>query len=141
MSNGKRLAVIVLVLLVAAGSFVILRPDNAEQPKSTTAATPAVASAETTAGQTAPSMIGGVVVKDGKPVGGIASFGTTKGQYVQISVLSDVADEVHIHGYDLSKEAVPGKTVTFDFKANLDGVFEIELENSKTQIAELKVQP
>jgi hypothetical protein len=36
---------------------------------------------------------------------------------------------------------VPGKPVTFDFPAKIDGVFEVELEDTKTQIAKLSVRP
>ena len=34
-----------------------------------------------------------------------------------------------------------GGTVEFDFPADIEGVFEVELESSATQIAELTVNP
>ena len=54
---------------------------------------------------------------------------------------SDVADEVHMHGYDIVKDVKPGGSVTFDFPATIEGVFEAELEGRKEQILELTVNP
>jgi hypothetical protein len=45
---------------------------------------------------------------------------------VVIVVRSDVADEIHLHGYDIEKEAGPGRPARFRFKANLEGQFELE---------------
>jgi hypothetical protein len=34
-----------------------------------------------------------------------------------------------------------GSSVTFTFHADIEGVFEVEIEDTKTQIAELSVEP
>ncbi len=54
---------------------------------------------------------------------------------------SDVSDEVHVHGYDMMKDVKAGGSVSFDFPARLEGVFEAELEGRKEQIVELRVNP
>ncbi|MEA2399532.1 MAG: hypothetical protein QOK25_3088 [Thermoleophilaceae bacterium] len=82
-----------------------------------------------------------VEVKGAKPVGGIKKINVKKGGQVRLTVHSDVADEIHIHGYDFHKEVKKGGSVSFAFKANVDGVFVIELESRKQQIAELRVLP
>jgi len=46
--------------------------------------------------------------------------------HVHISVTSDHADEVHVHGYDIEKEVTAGGTVTIDFTADIPGQFEVE---------------
>jgi threonine synthase len=46
--------------------------------------------------------------------------------HVHISVTSDHADEVHVHGYDIEKEVSAGGTVTIDFTADIPGQFEVE---------------
>ena len=46
-----------------------------------------------------------------------------------------------MHGYDIAKDVTAGGTVTFDFPATLEGVFEAELEGRKEQIVELTGQP
>jgi hypothetical protein len=48
------------------------------------------------------------------------------GDHVHISVTSDHADEVHVHGYDIEKEISAGGTVTIDFTADIPGQFEVE---------------
>lgn len=82
-----------------------------------------------------------IVIRGGKPVGGIAHINVNKGDRVRFTVTSDVADEVHVHGYDLHKDVAKGGTVSFDFPATIDGDFEAELESRKEQILALAVQP
>ena len=82
-----------------------------------------------------------IVVKNGKPVGGIRELTYNKGEQILFKVESDVADEVHMHGYDIIKDVKAGGSVTFDFPATIEGVFEAELEGRKEQILELTVNP
>jgi hypothetical protein len=81
-----------------------------------------------------------VRIKGGRPVGGIKRATAKKGQQVALVVHSDVADEIHVHGYVLSKDVKVGGTVRIQFKANIAGVFEAELESRSLQIAELTVR-
>jgi hypothetical protein len=60
---------------------------------------------------------------------------------VRLRVVSDVADEIHLHGYDLKKDVPAGGSVTFSFTADIEGVFEVELEGRGEQIAQLTVRP
>ena len=69
-----------------------------------------------------------IVVVGGKPRGGVERLSFKSGDRVQFSVTSDVADEVHVHGYDLSKDVPAGGSVRFSFPARIEGVFEVELE-------------
>ena len=79
-------------------------------------------------------------IKDGKPVGGITRVTVKKPQRVELVVHSDVADEVHLHGYDLHQDVEAGGTARIGFPATIQGVFEAELENRKLQILELTVK-
>ncbi|MBA2384839.1 MAG: hypothetical protein H0V68_09300 [Actinobacteria bacterium] len=54
---------------------------------------------------------------------------------------SDVADEVHVHGYDVHADVARGQPATIEFTADVPGRFEIELEERGLQIAELEVRP
>jgi hypothetical protein len=81
-----------------------------------------------------------VQIEGGRPVGGIQRATAKKGQQVALVVHSDTADEVHVHGYDLHKDVAAGGTIRIQFKANITGVFEAELESRKLQIAELTVK-
>lgn len=82
-----------------------------------------------------------IVIKHGKPVGGIAQLTYNEGETVRFKVDSDVSDEVHMHGYDIMKDVKAGGSVSFAFPATIEGVFEAELENRKEQILELTVNP
>jgi hypothetical protein len=64
-----------------------------------------------------------------------------KGDTVRFRVRAPKDEEVHIHGYDIKKDVKGGETENVSFKATIDGIFEIEFEDSATQIAELRVDP
>ena len=80
-------------------------------------------------------------VVGGKAEGGIKTLTYKKGQTVDLTIKSDTADEIHIHGYDFHKDVAKGGSVHFSFPAKIDGKFVIELENAGQQIASLQVEP
>jgi hypothetical protein len=82
-----------------------------------------------------------VSVVGGVPEGGVVRESTDKGDRVVVLVRSDVADEVHVHGYDLMRDVAPGAPARIPFRATIPGRFEIELEDRGVQIAELTVNP
>jgi FtsP/CotA-like multicopper oxidase with cupredoxin domain len=73
--------------------------------------------------------------------GSVKALTFKQGETVRFRVRNDKAEEVHVHGYDIKKELEPNKTATMSFKATINGIFEIELEGSATQLASLKVIP
>jgi FtsP/CotA-like multicopper oxidase with cupredoxin domain len=64
-----------------------------------------------------------------------------EGDTVKFRVVSDVPEEVHIHGYNITKDLEPDKEITVTFKATIEGIFEIEYEHAGEQIGELRVEP
>ena len=106
----------------------------------TTSAATTNTTTKTTTSATAGPVTIRVLIKGGKPVGGIQRATVKKGQKVAIVVHSDVADEVHVHGYDLHKDVDAGGTVRIVFPATITGVFEAELESRKLQIIEFTVE-
>ncbi len=64
-----------------------------------------------------------------------------KGTKVTLKVDADVADEVHVHGYDLHGDVAPGKPATIRFTADVPGRFEAELESRGLQILQFTVNP
>ena len=78
--------------------------------------------------------------------GGAAKIEVTKGQIVRFVVTSDAPDDIHVHGYDIERSAAPGKPARFSFKADIEGIFEIESHEAEHEgkdavIAELVVEP
>jgi hypothetical protein len=82
-----------------------------------------------------------IVVKEGEPVGGVQELGFTRGERIRFRVRSDVADHVHLHGYDVFMDVPAGGAVEFDVPATLEGVFEVELEDRVVPLAEVTVSP
>jgi hypothetical protein len=121
-SNTARAAFGAVVVVVAAVLLIVLKSGSSD-------------TSATTKGVTT------IVVKHGEPVGGIAQLTYNKGEEVRFKVDSDVSDEVHMHGYDIMKDVKAGGSVSFDFPATIEGVFEAELEGRKEQILELTVNP
>jgi hypothetical protein len=125
-------ALVVALGLAACGS-------SSESNEATTGATtrPADAPESASMGGKVPT----IVIRNGEPVGGIKELEYDAGDEIRFEVTSDVADEVHIHGYDLMQDVPAGGTVSFDFPAEIEGIFEAELEGRKEQIAEIRVNP
>jgi hypothetical protein len=114
--------------------------------------TPTIGGGSTTGGQPAPpdASIGGktpssttvvIRVEGGQPVGGVEKIKLKKNAQVEIDVVSDTADEAHLHGYDIEKPLTPGKPAAFRFKATIEGVFELELHHAGTKLAQITVAP
>jgi hypothetical protein len=148
-SRKLGLAVAALAAAAAIALFVVLREDDSPSGGST-ATTPA---AQSPAGN-GPQQGGGrgnerqpkasvqtIVVRGGQPVGGVQELAFVKGERIRFIVESDVADEVHLHGYDISKDVEAGGAVQFDVPASIEGVFEVELEGRVVPLAEVTVNP
>ena len=71
----------------------------------------------------------------------VRRYSVRKGRKVVLVVTSQLADHVHLHGYDLMADVAPGQPGTIRFTATAPGLFEIELEDRGLQIAELEVRP
>lgn len=82
-----------------------------------------------------------IVVSGGEPEGGVARLEFKRGEQIAFSVESDVAEEIHVHGYDVYGDLTPGKPAEFGFAAEIEGVFEVELHGTGVVIAELTVEP
>ena len=123
-SNTTRALAGAAVVVIAIVLLIVLKKDDSSNTTST-------GSGKVTT----------IVIKHGEPVGGIAQLTYNEGEQVRFKVDSDVSDEVHMHGYDIMKDVKAGGSVSFDFPATLEGVFEAELEGRKEQILELTVNP
>jgi hypothetical protein len=122
-SNATRALAGVAVIVIAVVLLVVLKNNGAGKTSNASGKVPTI------------------VIKNGKPVGGIRDLTYNKGERIRFTVDSDVSDEVHMHGYDIMKDVKAGGSVSFDFPATIEGVFEAELEGRKEQIIELTVNP
>ena len=99
----------------------------------------APASGDKEAGEGKPTLA--VKVRHGEPVGGPKKVEVKKDEQVKITVSSDARGRLHLHGYETYEEVAPGKKAVFDFKADIEGLFDLELEGTGTELAELEVSP
>lgn len=61
------------------------------------------------------------------------------GDAVTITATSDVAEELHVHGYDLHLHLAPDVPGELSFVADVPGIFEVEMEGTHTFAFELAV--
>lgn len=105
----------------------------------------ACAELESAGGEEATADDGGAVptisVRNGEPVGGIQTLEFSAGEEIRFRVSSDEEEEIHVHGYDISQVVPAGGAIEFDFPAELEGIYEAELEALGVQIAELRINP
>jgi hypothetical protein len=139
-SHASRAAIGVALVAVAVVLFIVLSGSDDDDGSAERA--PEVATATTEAPAPAPPPPT-IRVRDGAPVGGVQELAADSGERVRFRVVSDTAGEVHVHGYDTEKPIEAGGSVSFDFPAELEGGYEIELHHGggESQIAELRVQP
>jgi hypothetical protein len=121
MSRNSRIAVLVGALAIAVVGFVVAGGGSSEK-------------ASHTSGHAYIYIVGG------KPKGGVQTLTYNKGQQVVFTVTSDVADEVHVHGFNIEEEVPNDGSVTFSFPATDQGGHVIELEGRGEQIANLEVR-
>jgi hypothetical protein len=148
-SNAARAGLAVALAALAVVLFIVLEDDDDGGGGGETTPTTAADTGgqgkrdqgEGGAGRAQEPAVPTIVVKDGRPVGGVRELDYERGDEVRFRVVSDVSDEMHVHGYDISKDVEAGRSVSFDFPADIEGVFEAELENRKEQIIELRVNP
>ena len=147
MSRGQRftflgiaavIAVVALILLAGGGDETDTAGNSEPTPTPTPSASAPASEADTPTPTPTPKP---------KPKPPLLHAGDEKaltfeeGETVRFRVRHDAPEEVHVHGYDISKDLEAGKTETVSFKADITGIFEIELEHSHQLLAQLKVVP
>jgi hypothetical protein len=136
---------------ILVGLFFLLRPGSEEPaptatgtptPEVTSTGTPEPTPPEETPDPTptaTPSLDAvEVEVEEGR-VEGPARITVAQGDRVAIEVEADTTDHVHVHGYDLLFDTSPGEKVLIRFRADIPGIFEIELEEAGLLLTQLEV--
>jgi hypothetical protein len=133
----RKVSLIVATLGLLVSLFFALTSDGEDPVPTTTVATqPTTASPPRVEAEPAP-----VVIDIDAGRGEIVRRAVDRGDRVVLDVTADVADRVHVHGYDLFGDVAPGKPAKIAFDAETTGRFEIELEERHVLIAELEVRP
>jgi hypothetical protein len=161
MSRNQRIGLVTVALVVAVVAFVLARPgddddDGSQQAAQTTptqtetGTADGAAEAETQTETEPPPPpepeVSRMRLRGGTVVGGVKRVQAAKGDTVRIVVASDAPDEIHLHGYDIYENAAPGRPARFVFRADIEGIFEIESHVAEDAgreplIARLVVEP
>ncbi len=141
-------------MAIAVVAIVLLRPDSgsedADNPPTPSAEPDSAgkSSSEPTATAEAAPQPPPVelTVRNFEVVGGAKAIEVEKGDTVRLLIRSDAPDEIHVHGYELEKEVAPGRPARLNFKARLEGEYEIEAHEAEHNgldplIARLVVTP
>jgi len=62
------------------------------------------------------------------------------GSLVEIIVVTDVVESLHLHGYDVEVAVTPDAPTMVRFIADIPGIFEVELEESGVFVMSIRVQ-
>jgi heme/copper-type cytochrome/quinol oxidase subunit 2 len=148
-----RLVLLAATVLAAVVLFLALRPDDEEPTRSATTTSETRSSTATGTETETETETGGTTSAEtasaaririrarGDGSGSIRRVTIERGQRVTLIVSADVADEVHVHGYDLMADVAPGSPARISFEASVPGRFEVELESRAFQIAVISVGP
>lgn len=148
MSNRVKVGAGVAAVAVAVVLFVVLSGSDDDSNGGGTASAPPAGNASpngaSNGGKPKPPSVPVIRLdQSGEPVGGLGEVVVASGDRARFRVSSGIDGEVHVHGYDFEKPVRAGDDVSFDFPADLEGGFEIELHHGggENVIAELKVEP
>lgn len=132
-----------LFVLVAAAVTSCNSGTNGTAPSAmsstATVARPPSPSGASTSAEDLPSVAEFTVAKSS--VDGPRRLTARVGDLIVFSVISDSADEVHVHGYNVTVPVRPGRPAMVRVRADVPGVFAVELEHGHEVITQLHVRP
>ncbi|ROO83429.1 hypothetical protein EDD29_0932 [Actinocorallia herbida] len=134
----------VLALTLAAVTACGAETDPAPAETAPSAVSPSTAGTATpdATGTTAPAFDGEeitVTVTGSKVAPRPAVREVAKGTKIRLTVTSDAADELHVHGFDKELELKAGEPGVLEFTADLTGRFEVETHGSHLLLFTLQV--
>ena len=150
MERRQRITMLLVAVVIAIGAFVLLGggggggDDEDAQPAQNTTPdqTRPGGPDETNAAPKPRPEAAQIVIANGELRGGAKRIEAKRGDTIRIDVRADVADELHLHGYDVIKDVRPGSPARFRVKADIEGVFELEGHDSfHGTIANVVVEP
>jgi heme/copper-type cytochrome/quinol oxidase subunit 2 len=127
---NRTVLVIALVILGLGVLFLALRPDSTfskdDDPTETSADEPQERIYDV-------AIEGGAMDPD--------EISVEEGDFVTLRLTSESPVEVHMHGYDVEGDVLPGEETELSFEADATGRFEIEDHETEAQLGTLLVQP
>ncbi len=132
----RNIIIIVLAAAILAGAFLWLKPKTENQSKE-----PETNLSEQKEQATPKPQEFQITIKENKIVSGNSVIRVKRDQEVKLKVTSDVAEELHLHGYDKTLDLEPNVQSELKFMADISGRFPLELHNAEVEIGALEVAP
>ena len=136
--NLRHVPVLLLLTSLAAacgGSSAPAASSPVPSPSLASSAAPVASSVPSDNAQQTISL----TVSGGKVTGPTGRVKVALGTRLRITVTSDVADELHVHVYDLKQEISANTSGSIEFVADKPGVIEVELERAKLTLTHLEI--
>lgn len=144
MSRNQRLTFLGIAAIIAVVAVIVLSGGGGDETDKAANPAPSATPSATTAGSETATATPTPKPKPKPPLlqaGNERTLSFDQGDTVRFRVRHADPEEVHIHGYDISKDLAANETATVSFEASIAGIFEIELEHSGTPLGRLKVEP
>ena len=151
MTGLTRVAIVAAACVAAVVLFLALRPGDDDpgdvgttRPRTTAPGTTATTEGPHTRPPQPPrpaTALVRIAVRNGRTIGGVRRVRLERGRRLLLVVTADVADHVHVHGYDVMRDVAPGAPARIRLRATIPGRFEVELEDRGPLIADLEVRP
>jgi hypothetical protein len=145
MSRNQRIGLLAGAVVVAVVAFVIAQSGGDDEGTSRSESSGLPAETDQSSEAAKPEVTR-IATKGGVLVGDATTITVKKDDPVRIVITSDIPDEMHLHGYDIEEEAGPGNPARFEFKADVEGSFELESHAAEDAgkeplLARLHVEP
>ena len=154
--NARVLLTLAIAVILLGAAYALLKPQRAAESPQAFIPTRPPADAQPTSRQPPPPSapasnpgivqyatpnIYDIVVQGGRRISEPAVLKVHQGDDVKFRITSDVADEFHLHGYNLQVPVSPDRSAVLQFTAKLTGRFTYELHKSGLELGALEVYP
>lgn len=150
MTPRQRIVLLLIAAVILAGGIALAASSGGEEEPERAGTTPPAsetqpAGVETTTAGERPQppprpRVDTIRIRGGGPAGGERTLKYERGDTIALRFVSDAPGEVHIHGFDRYVQVGRSPRVT-RFKANLEGIFEVEEHGSGEILATLEIRP
>ena len=149
MTPRQRIVLLLIAAVILAGGIALAASTGGDDEPGSTAQTTTPAQTEPDGGGTTtqveepkppPPRVDTIRIRGGKPAGGEKTLEYESGDTIRLRFVSDAPGEVHIHGFDRYVQVGTSPRTT-RFKANLEGIFEVEEHGSGEILAMLEIRP
>ncbi|HEX2087485.1 MAG TPA: hypothetical protein VHF89_17510 [Solirubrobacteraceae bacterium] len=146
MSNRQRIVLLLIAAVVLAGGVALAIAtggDDEEPRRAETSGIRTVTGEDGTRTTREPPQerVEAIAIEGGRPAGEARTLRYERGDTIALRFRADRAEEVHIHGFDETVQVPNRGAAVTRFKANIEGIFDIEAHRTGEVLAKLEIRP